>query len=86
MTFSTAVGEVPASRVPMEERSLFNPAFIAVLLHRAVRSWGHERHDGMHVILSFLIIPVVLHSPTRASLPRTKKASMLEWIHSHPDS
>ncbi|WP_369693546.1 three component ABC system middle component [Rhodococcus maanshanensis] len=70
----------------MEERALFNPAFIAVLLHRAVRSWERERPDGMHVILLFLIIPIALHSPTRARLPRTKKSPMMEWIQRNPDS
>jgi len=75
----------PVTRGPLEERSLFNAAFIAVLLYRAVRAWKRERNDGMHMVLSFLIVPLALHIPSRTNLPRTKKASMLEWVQGNPD-
>ncbi|NKR53763.1 hypothetical protein GS481_06365 [Rhodococcus hoagii] len=84
MTASAETG-LPNSRMPMEERALFNPAFIAALLHRAVKSWEREHPEGMNIVLLFLIIPIALHSPTRRKLPRTKKASMVEWIQEHPD-
>jgi hypothetical protein len=72
---------------PVEELALFNPAFLAVMLRRAVEE--HEtRSDGraMPTVLGFLVAPLTLHGPTRRSLPVTVRSQMGEWIRSHPEA
>lgn len=70
---------------PREERALFNPAFIALLLHAAVR--GHaERANGRAISIGFLYLipPLALHQETRELLPATVASSMPLWIREHP--
>ena len=70
---------------PREERALFNPAFIAVLLHAAVR--GHaERANGRAFAIGYLYLipPLALHQETRELLPTTVASSMPQWIGAHP--
>lgn len=67
---------------PIEVATLFNPAFCAVLLYDAVKSYENVQSQGMAYPLIFLILPLVLHEETRDALPspRTKKVNLHQWI------
>lgn len=69
---------------PFEEEALFNPAFLAVLLHRATKE--HEQRSGMAmpIVLVYLVPPLALHQPTRESLPGVAVSQMGEWVRSNP--
>ncbi|MEA2371318.1 MAG: hypothetical protein QOH12_1712 [Solirubrobacteraceae bacterium] len=72
---------------PVEELALFNPAFLALMLHRAVEE--HESRSAgrpMPSVLSYLIAPVALHGPTRRALPINVRSQMGEWVRSHPEA
>jgi len=72
---------------PVEELALFNPAFLALMLRRAVEE--HERRSAgraMPTVLSYLVAPLALHGPTRRALPITVRSQMGEWIRSHPEA
>lgn len=80
---STAIDETR----PVEELALFNAAFLALMLHRAVED--HEARSAgraMPTALSYLIAPLALHGPTRRALPVNVRAQMGEWIGSHPQA
>ena len=67
-----------------EEVALFNPAFLAVLLHASTRDYEKVAGDGMPFILPYLILPLTLHKPTRQDLPTTAAAQMQKWIRENP--
>lgn len=68
----------------MEEVALFNPAFLARLLHGTTHECERTSGHGFPVPLAFLSVPIVLHKPTRDDLPRTAAALMQKWIREHP--
>jgi hypothetical protein len=72
---------------PVEEQALFNAAFLALTIHRAAKE--HEERAGgrlIPVMLSYLVVPLALHGPTRRQLPSNVTAQMGEWIRNHPDA
>lgn len=76
----TILGEIGSA----EEIALFNPAFLARLLHGSVNQHERATGDGFAVPLAFLAPPLVLHKPTREDLPSTAAAQMQKWIREHP--
>jgi hypothetical protein len=67
-----------------EEVALFNPAFLARLLHGTTHEYEKSSGTGFPVPLAFLSVTVSLHKPTRNDLPRTSAALMQKWIREHP--
>lgn len=67
-----------------EEARLLNPAFIATLLWACADGHGGESGTGLPYTLSFIALPVVLHRPTRITLPSTKRTSLAAWLGAHP--
>lgn len=66
--------------------SLFNPAFCGVLLTRTLRSYERES-AGEHLpfALVFLILPFLLNTTLRASLPRTRRTPFDLWLTRTPE-
>jgi len=69
---------------PIEVANLLNPAFIAVLLRQTSIGYQSEVQDGMPYALPFLTLPLVLHKPTRESLPSTTRTTLHTWLVSQP--
>ena len=67
-----------------EEVALFNPAFLARLLSAAASNYEKAVERAMPVPLAFLIVPLVLHKPTRDDLPANASSQMQAWIREHP--
>jgi hypothetical protein len=65
---------------PKEVANLLNPAFCAILLRESVVGYQKETSRGMPYPLSFLILPIVLHAPSRNALPRTIAKKLHAWI------
>ena len=57
-----------------EAANLFNPAFVGAVLLSAIVSYQKKKSAGLPYALAFLILPVVLHAETRASLMDAKRA------------
>jgi hypothetical protein len=70
---------------PIEHRTLLNPAFLAVLVAEAARGHLDERAAELPFALAFLVVPLVVHEPTRESLP-TIATSMYAWLQRHPEA
>ena len=64
----------------VEEANLFNPAFCATLLAKAIDEFAKKAHQPLPFALSFLVLPVVLHRGTRGALPGTTVTSLLAWV------
>jgi hypothetical protein len=72
-------------RLPFPEATaLFNPALGAIIMSAAAAGHVEESGSGLPWLASFLITPLVLHDPTRASLPRDVRTSMATWLSRNP--
>jgi hypothetical protein len=67
-----------------EEAALFNPPFVATVLHSAARDFEEESGQGLPFALAFIAAPVVLVSIIRDVLPNRKDSSLAAWLQSHP--
>lgn len=67
-----------------EEVALFNQAFLARLLREAAADYEKNARRDMPVSLAFLLVPLVLHKPTRDDLPTLASSQMQKWIRESP--
>lgn len=65
---------------PAEIARLLNPAFCALVLRAAVRGYTSEDKAGMPFVLSFVVLPLALHRPSRMALPKTVARRLAFWI------
>jgi hypothetical protein len=65
---------------PVEIAHLLNPAFCSILLSEAIDGYCNESETEMPYVLSFLILPIILHKPTRDLLPRSISTKLHAWI------
>ncbi|MDN3275148.1 DUF6521 family protein [Frankia sp. RB7] len=68
------------SQRPSEEARNFNPAYCAELIARVVSEYFRMRQQSFGLALSFVVLPIVLHKPTREQLPGNSSASFASWI------
>ena len=68
---------------PQIEATLLNPALLAVLLAGAAGDYDASG-AGMPWPLAFLVLPLVLHRPTRTALPRDTRTHLSTWIRRQP--
>lgn len=71
---------------PKEVQNLFNPAFCGLLVREFITSYtsSSQNKEGVPFELVFLVLPILLHRPTRDSLPRSAKTQMHVWIQNNP--
>lgn len=78
------MGRIPKSVRVTEEFALFNPAFLGYMINRSAYGWEKAQGRGMPVAATYLVLPVVLHGPTRRALPSTTRTNLLVWMQDHP--
>jgi hypothetical protein len=71
---------------PSEEARNLNPAFCGELLFRAVSDYRKLKLQPFSFALSFLILPIALHQPTRAQLPGRASTAFVGWLADHGPS
>src|SRR5262249_40092974 len=71
---------------PSEVANLLNPAYCGLLLREAMQGYESETPEGMPFALAFLILPVVLHEPTRLLLPGKTTTSLHAWLQERPNA
>lgn len=70
---------------PQDVANLLNPAFAGLLLHRAAIGYEKEAETGMPFELMFLVLPFVLHEPTRRRLPAKVTTQLTTWLQDERD-
>jgi len=65
---------------PREEANLLNPAFCCMTLTSAMWGFRDVKEEGMPFVQTFMVLPMVLHKPTRESLPANIRTSMAAWL------
>ncbi len=76
---------LPWEKRPFEIANLLNPAFCSVLVYATVKDFENERKQGMPFALTLLILPLVLHKPTRETLPQTTRTQFQQWVKEQPE-
>jgi hypothetical protein len=70
---------------PREVARLLNPCFCAAVLQRAVEGFQSEGAlQPMPFLLCYLVLPLILHEPTRQSMPLSKATKFSTWVIEHP--
>lgn len=70
---------------PQDVANLLNPAFDGFLLYQAIVGFQKEAEDGMPFELAFLVLPFVLHEPTRNRLPSKVTTHLATWLQEERD-
>lgn len=78
-----AVTATPLLARSPEERALFNPAFIARLLHSATRDHDRAGRGATPVPFLYVIPPLALHRHSREQLPTNAATQMHVWTREH---
>ena len=74
----------PWAKRAVEEANLFNPAFGAMLMTKAVIDFCKKSGGRpMPFALAFLVLPIVMHRGTRQALPGSTITSLLPWLQDH---
>lgn len=73
----------PWAERPVEEARLFNPAFCGELIGRTVVEFHAARQQALEFTLAYLVIPLVLHRPTREILPTRANKAFAGWTAEH---
>jgi hypothetical protein len=74
---------LPWNQRPVEVANLFNPAFCALLLTKAVASYQKTASRGMDYSMAFVLLPVVLHKATRDAFPHSTSTKLQVWMQKH---
>lgn len=65
---------------PREFACLLNPAFCGMISLKGIGAYQNGAGHGAPYVFPFLLLPLVLHKPTRDSMPRSFRRSFLDWI------
>jgi hypothetical protein len=68
----------------IEERSLLNPSFCALLIWSAADGFEKQAGVAMPLEVAFLVLPMILHRATREALPKTTATSLAVWVETTP--
>lgn len=71
----------PWMKRPTEIANLLNPAFCSLLLKEGCSGYAQGAGMGLPLSLCFILLPLVLHKPTRQALPRSTATRLHSWIH-----
>ncbi|MRR07788.1 MAG: hypothetical protein EG828_12810 [Deltaproteobacteria bacterium] len=65
---------------PPEIAALLNPAFCGLLLSIGLGEYTKNFSDGAPYAFPFVMLPLVLHKPTRQMFPRSSRTAFSAWI------
>lgn len=68
-----------ANRSP-EVAALLNPAFCGLLISVGLDEYLKSKEDGAPYVFPFIMLPLVLHKPSRHLFPRTTRTAFSTWI------
>ena len=74
---------LPWTERATEEARIFNPAFCGELIGRTVGEYHRTRQAALNMAIAFLVLPLVLHTPTRETLPGRANTAFTGWIAKH---
>lgn len=70
----------PWKERPKEVANLLNPAFCSSILNSSVLGYNQVNKKDMPLPILFMVLPIILHEPTRNALPNRVNKSLVTWI------
>ena len=77
-------GTQPNLRARLDERALFNPAFVAAVIGAAADGHQADHKGPLPLTLAFVIPPMALTRRIREVLPRNVRPYLATWLDSNP--
>ena len=71
---------LPWDKRPVEIANILNAGFCSILIKDSISGFSQVNNKEMPYALSFIILPMVLHKPTRDCLPRSIRTQFHTWI------
>lgn len=75
----------PWRKRPLEEASLFNPAFLGSLVYEFSKEFKKQKSIGAPLTYVPIALAISLHYKTRARLPYSTITSLYEWVQDNED-
>jgi hypothetical protein len=69
---------------PRIPATMLNPALLAVVQSAAAHAYERGGERPMPWPMAFVVVPLVLHHPTRTALPRDTRTHLSTWIARNP--
>jgi len=69
---------------PFEIAANLNPALGALAIWEFTQGYKSNNNDGPEYLLAFLVLPFVMHGPTRKSMPPSKSTRLQIWLEKNP--
>jgi hypothetical protein len=66
-----------------EEKNLFNPAYVGLILYQAIREYQIKNSTGLHCSLAYLILPLALSPRYSLKLPKIISTPIAGWSVEH---
>ena len=70
---------------PIDVANNLNPAFCSILINASISEYQKKVGEGLDYSLVFLVLPIILHYPTREKLPRSVSTKLHVWIQKNQD-
>ncbi len=77
---------IPWEKRSVEIASLLNPAFCGEVLRLCVKEYQYVAARPLPYPLIFLVLPIILHSNTRRSIPSSSRTQLHVWLQSHQEA
>lgn len=71
--------------LPREEKYLYNPAFLALLIIRTTGGHQSQMNAPIPIPLLFLALSISLNRPFRRILPKSVATNLVRWTQDHPE-
>lgn len=65
---------------PPEIAALLNPAFCEFLISAGLDAYMQNVKEGAPYAFPFVMLPLVLHKPTRQAFPRSSRTAFSTWV------
>lgn len=71
---------IPWNKRPPEVAILLNPAFCSLIIRAFCSGFKAVADSAPSIVLTPLVLPLVLHSPTRSAMPATTRTKFTVWV------
>lgn len=65
--------------------NLFNPAFCGEIIRVTAKEYNKHTNTKFPYAFAFIVLPIVLHKPTRERMPRTVRTYFFVWVEKNDD-
>jgi len=65
--------------------NLFNPAFCGEIIRATAKEYNKHTKTKFPYAFAFIVLPIVLHKPTRERMPRSVRTYFFVWVEKNDD-